>query len=79
MKKILICSVVSLCLSTLAGIGAKAQVVVVRPVHRVVVVARPVPPPPPVRVVVVRPVPPPPPARVVVVRPRPVVRVYARL
>lgn len=67
MKKILICSVVSLFLSA----AAKAQVVIVRPVrpvHRVVVVARPVPPPPP-----------PPTVRVVVVRPRPVVRVYARL
>lgn len=68
MKKILICSIVSLCFITLTSVGAKAQVVVVRPVHRIVVVARPVPPPPP-----------PPPVRVVVVRPRPVVRVYARL
>ncbi|SFW89635.1 hypothetical protein [Chitinophaga sancti] len=64
MKKILFFSVVSCFLTA----GAKAQVIIVRPVHRVVVVARPVPPPPP-----------PPPVRVVVVRPRPCVRVYARL
>lgn len=71
MKKILIAAVLGLFCA--ARTTATAQVIVVRPVHRVAVVA----PPPPARVVVVaRPVPPP---RVVIVIPRPVVRVYARL